>query len=216
MTERRGSSASREIARASRAILWMILSAMAAACGRADSPAVTNSSPVTLRDRRGEYLVWESAGRTSAGRRQSIIRRSGPIRTRRTSSSVAGEGLDSRDRRPVHELWNYGRMRSSTTELPPMPATVTQALRNALPGFMGPVFEDVDRIEPSPNGNEIRITFKRPSPFLLESLGGTHPQTRKRRRSERDRSSPSGARRAMSCVRTATTISADRSSTASS
>jgi peptide/nickel transport system substrate-binding protein len=53
--------------------------------------------------------------------------------------------------------------------------TIAKALNEALPRYMGPAFNDVDRITPS-GDSEIDITFRRPSPFLLEALDAPLPR----------------------------------------
>jgi peptide/nickel transport system substrate-binding protein len=50
---------------------------------------------------------------------------------------------------------------------------IAESLRGSLPSFIGPVFEDINTVEPSADGRRIVITFKRPSPFLLEALEAT-------------------------------------------
>jgi peptide/nickel transport system substrate-binding protein len=52
---------------------------------------------------------------------------------------------------------------------PITPALVTTALLAALPKSLGSVYEDVDTIS-STSTDEIEIKFRRPSPFVLESL----------------------------------------------
>jgi peptide/nickel transport system substrate-binding protein len=49
-------------------------------------------------------------------------------------------------------------------------AAIVDALRQALPQFLGSIFGDVEDITASSDNQSIVIAFKRPSPFLLESL----------------------------------------------
>jgi peptide/nickel transport system substrate-binding protein len=52
---------------------------------------------------------------------------------------------------------------------PVVASTVAKALGEALPKYMGPAFADVDRI--TADGDlELSVSFRRPSPFLLEAL----------------------------------------------
>jgi peptide/nickel transport system substrate-binding protein len=48
-------------------------------------------------------------------------------------------------------------------------AAVADALRSTLPKTMGPAFEDVLQID-TPDDHNVRITLKRPAPFVLEAL----------------------------------------------
>jgi peptide/nickel transport system substrate-binding protein len=169
MTERRGLSASWKLVRVSRAGVWVVLSVIAAACGQGQRPAITNVSPVTLRIGVGNI----SSGNPLGGLQQ--------VAGNQSFEGLVRFGPDGRPRPWLAKEWKVGADDlSMTLELRPEAKfhdgtaanaeVIAQALRNALPVFIGPVFEDVDGIAPSPNGNEIRITFKRPSPFLLESL----------------------------------------------
>jgi peptide/nickel transport system substrate-binding protein len=93
-------------------------------------------------------------------------------------------GPDGRPRPWLAKSWNLSEdRRSMIVELRPearfhdgSPVSapiLVQALRQTLPNFLGPVFEDVKAIEASPDGRQIIITFKRASPFLLEALEAT-------------------------------------------
>lgn len=137
-------------------------------CGSADKPAATSSKPVVLR-----VGVTLTSGNPLGGVQQ--------LAANQSFEGLVRFGPDGRPRPWLAQSWKVGtnglsmsldlrsdgKFDDGTAATAPI---VAQALRKALPEFIGPVFEDVDRIEPSADGREIRITFKRPSPFLLESL----------------------------------------------
>lgn len=142
--------------------------AMSVGCGRADKPAATSQEPVVLR-----VGVTLTSGNPLGGIQQ--------LAANQSFEGLVRFGPDGRPRPWLAEGWKVeANGLSMSLELRPAatfsdghPASATMlanALHNALPRFIGPIFEDVDKIEPSADGRQIRITFKRPSPFLLESL----------------------------------------------
>lgn len=98
---------------------------------------------------------------------------------------LTGEGLirvgeDGRVEPALAEGWDLSadslvmnvRLRSSATFHDGSPVTadaVVTILNSVLPQFMGPAFEDVDRVT-SRGANRIEIGFRKRSPFLLEAL----------------------------------------------
>jgi ABC-type transport system substrate-binding protein len=137
-------------------------------CGRDGKPAATSAGPIVLR-----VGVTLTSGNPLGGVQQ--------LAANQSFEGLVRFGPDGRPRPWLAKGWRVEsnglsmslQLRRDVAFSDGTPATATtlaSALRNALPRFIGPIFEDVDKIEPSANGDEIRIAFKRPSPFLLESL----------------------------------------------
>jgi peptide/nickel transport system substrate-binding protein len=93
---------------------------------------------------------------------------------------LIGFSPDGRPRPSLAEAWSVGtdglslviRLRPNATfhdGSPVTSAVVTDILTNTLPAWMGPAFEDIERIAAS-SANEVRIVLKRPSPLLIEAL----------------------------------------------
>lgn len=169
MRDRQEQSASRDGASGSRAVMWLFLLAITAGCGKAASPTAKLSQPVVLRIGVGKF----TAGNPFVGLQQ--------VAGNQSFEGLVRFGPDGRPRPWLAKGWKIGSDGLSIDlELRPTAkfhdgtaataVVVAQALRKALPVFIGRVFDDVDRIEPSADGREIRIIFKRHSPFLLESL----------------------------------------------
>jgi peptide/nickel transport system substrate-binding protein len=151
---------------------WMFLLAATLGCGRAGPPAATSSQPVVLRIGVGNV----ASGNPQAGLRQ--------VANNQSFEGLVRFGPDGRPRPWLAKSWQISSDRlSMTLDLRPeakfhdgSPAdahTIAEALQTTLPTFMGPVFEDIKGVESSGDGRQIIITFKRPSPFLLETLEAT-------------------------------------------
>jgi peptide/nickel transport system substrate-binding protein len=151
---------------------WMFLLAATIGCGSASRTAATSSAPVILRIGVGNF----AAGNPMGGLRQ--------LAGNQSFEGLVRFGADGRPRPWLAKGWSLAPdRRSMTLDLRPeakfhdgSPASapiIAQALRETLPGFTGPVFEDIKTVEPSADGAHIIITFKRPSPFLLEALEAT-------------------------------------------
>jgi peptide/nickel transport system substrate-binding protein len=151
---------------------WIVLLAAHVGCGSAPRTGATTSAPTTLRIGVGNF----AAGNPLGGLQQ--------VAANQSFEGLVRFGPDGRPRPWLAKSWNIAPdRRSMTLELRPDAkfhdgsradaTTVAQALRQTLPGFMGPVFQDINAVEPSTDGAHIVITFKRPSPLLLEALEAT-------------------------------------------
>jgi peptide/nickel transport system substrate-binding protein len=156
------------MARARVAILLLLVLGGAARCGRVTGPAHSDAGASILRVGFGVT----STQAADAGARAFI-------------SNISFEGLlrvdpGGRARPLLAESWNVStdglmltlQLRRNVTFHDGSPAdaeTVAQSLRQSLPRALGSVFDDVDTI--AANGtNQIVIRFRRPSPFVAESL----------------------------------------------
>jgi peptide/nickel transport system substrate-binding protein len=153
---------------ASRVWWWMFLFLGVGGCGRTTRPAAKSAQTIVVRVGVGQV----AATAPLAGLRQLV-----------QNQSLEGLVRIGPDGRPLPWLaqdWSVTADRLSLTlHLRPTAkfhdgsAVTAQAvattLRNALPAFMGPAFEDVGQIE-SVGPADIEIRFKRPAPFLLEAL----------------------------------------------
>lgn len=151
---------------------WTFLLTATLGCGRAGPPAATSSQPVTLRIGVGNI----ASGNPLGGLQQ--------VANNQSFEGLVRFGPDGRPRPWLAKSWQIASdKRSMTLELRPeakfhdgSPAnahSIAEALRTALPRYMGPVFEDIKGVESSSDGLQVIITFKRPSPFLLEALEAT-------------------------------------------
>jgi peptide/nickel transport system substrate-binding protein len=150
--------------------LFVLATAMSAGCG--SSPRTAAIAPVALRIGVGNMAPDNPLGGIKV------------VAANQSFEGLVRIGPDGRPRPWLAKSWRVSDdRRSMVIELRPearfhdgSPVTasiVVASLRAALPAFLGPVFEDIDNIAASIDSHQIVITFKRPSPFLLESLEAT-------------------------------------------
>jgi ABC-type transport system substrate-binding protein len=158
----------RDDARAPRAASWMFLFVAASGCGGAPGPAARVSESVVVRVGVGRLPAQSPLnGLRQLVQTQSIeglVRFDTDGRPRPWLAkdwTVAPDGLSMRLRLRPEARFHDGSTANGQV--------VATALRDTLPGFMGPAFQDVARID-AVGDFDIDIRFKRPSPFLLEAL----------------------------------------------
>lgn len=169
--------APRDGARALRAASWMFLFVAASGCGRAPGPAARAPESVVVRVGVGRLPAQSPLnGLRQLVRNQSI---EGLVRI----------GTDGRPRPWLAKDWTVApdglsmqlhlRPEAEFHDGSPVTAeAVAAALKDTLPAFMGPAFQDVARIDPA-GDFDIDIRFTRPAPFLLDALeaGIAKPET---------------------------------------
>jgi peptide/nickel transport system substrate-binding protein len=149
-----------------------LLAATMCGCGSSSGTAAPSQGSILLR-----VGVGNVASGSPAGGLQQVA-------GNQSFEGLVRFGPDGRPRAWLAKSWNIGAGgRSMTLELRPeakfhdgSPANasaIAQSLRETLPAFMGPVFADINAVEPSADGHQINISFKQPSPFLLEALEAT-------------------------------------------
>lgn len=149
------------------AVLLAVLVAVTARCERS-GPTTSPNSESTVRIGYGEVGSVDPL----SGIRQLIqilstegLARIGedgrPAPSLANNWSIAADGLSMTIRLRPEVKFHDG---SSVDAL-----TVVSSLKQVLPQYMGPAFDDVNRITAS-GDTQIGITFRRPSPFLLEAL----------------------------------------------
>jgi ABC-type transport system substrate-binding protein len=154
--------------RARVATLLLLVQVGTVRCGRATGPSQTDSGASILRVGLGVPPT-----QTPASGVRGLV------------TNISAEGLlrvypDGRARPELAESWKVSRdgltltlqLRRNVTFHDGTPAdaeTVVQSLRQSLPRAVGSVFEDVDTIA-ADGTDKIVIRFRRPSPFVAESL----------------------------------------------
>jgi ABC-type transport system substrate-binding protein len=139
-----------------------------ARCGQPAGPQTGPSSPVVLTVGVGGFAAESNI----AGLQQlrQILSREGLI----------SFSADGRPRPALAASWTTASDRLSLTinlrsnakfhdGSPVDAATVVAILKSTLPGWMGPAFEDIQDISTT-SENRVRISLRRPSPFLIEAL----------------------------------------------
>src|SRR5262245_24892285 len=151
-----------------RASAYLALAILTHSCRPKGDPAVAVSGPSTLRI----GVAQASTTNPAIGLRQ--------LSQLLTNEGLARAGEDGRMQPSLADAWtsqNAGRsllvkLRPNITfqDGSPLDAeAVTSILPDSLKGFMGPFFSDVEKIRAT-GTNTVEITFRRPSPFLLETI----------------------------------------------
>lgn len=154
----------------SRAAIATALAAMAlgGSCRRSGGLEVTTSKPAALRI----GVAQASTTNPAIGIRQ--------LNQLLTNESLARAIDDGRMQPSLAEGWTFQKDdRSLVVKLRPRitfhdgspldAEAVAKILPDSLKGFMGPFFSDVEQIRAT-GADTVEITFRRPSPFLLETL----------------------------------------------
>jgi peptide/nickel transport system substrate-binding protein len=150
--------------------VWLFLLAIATSrCGSSPGTAAKISQPVVLRIGVGNVASGNPLGglqQVAGNQSFEGLVRIGP--DGRPRPWLAKSLQLSPDRRSMSlELRGDAKFHDGS---PVTAAMVVRALHQALPKFMGSVFDDIDSIESSQDGGQVVIRFKRPSPFLIEAL----------------------------------------------
>jgi ABC-type transport system substrate-binding protein len=147
---------------------WSVSVLLMARCAPATGPQESRASSVTLTIGIGQ-LAAES---DIAGVQQ--------LKQILTREGLVNFSEDGRPKPALAEGWTTAadgsslaiRLRTNATfhDGSPVDAeTIVTILKNTLPAWMGPAFDDIDEIT-APSRNEIRIGLRRPSPLLIEAL----------------------------------------------
>jgi peptide/nickel transport system substrate-binding protein len=140
-----------------------------ARCAQAPGPQQRTSSFITLTIGIGQLAA--SSDIAGVQQLKQILSREG----------LVNFSEDGRPRPALAEGWTTGSDgRSLTIRLrknakfhdgsPADTSTLVPILRNTLPSWMGPAFDDINRITASSDTGEITIELRRPSPLLIEAL----------------------------------------------